>query len=236
MPSYTKLSYLLIDEDQNNRSTIKSLTNQVLIVTCVHSCSSLSLAEQYLKDHTVDFILINPNFTKEQIFAQIEKLNKTIPVVITSPRVKDAVRAYDIAAFDFILKPFTLERFNLTIERLLQQDFYRQKKQSAAASSFIEVRCDLMTEKIQHNEIEFIEAMGDYIKIVTNNRKFVVLMSMKKINDLLPDNVFFRTHKSFIVNLKKIENYNAKEIILKAKKIPLSRFRKKDFKNLILSI
>lgn len=227
---------MLIDENENNRSTIKNLTSQVAEVTCVHSCSSLSLAEQYLNDHTVDFILVNPNFTKEQIFAQIEKLNKTIPVVITSPRVKDAVRAFDIAAFDFILKPFTRERFSLTIERLLQQDFYQQKKQSAAASSYIEVRCDLMTEKIQHNDIEFIEAMGDYIKIVTNDRKFVVLMSMKKINDLLPDNVFFRTHKSFIVNLKKIENYNGKEIILKAKKIPLSRFRKKDFKDLILSI
>ena len=236
MPSYTQLSYLVIDENENNRTTIKNITKQAPEATCVYSCSSLKKAEKYLKDHSIDFILINPNFTKEQIFNQLEKINKKIPVVITSPRVKDAVKAYDIAAFDFILKPFSRERFNLTIERLLQQDFYQQKKQSAAASSFIEVRCDLMTEKIQHSDIEFIEAMGDYIKIVTHNRKFVVLMSMKKINDLLPDNTFFRTHKSFIINLKKIKNYNGKEIMLKSKKIPLSRFRKKEFKDLIVSI
>lgn len=236
MPSYIKLSYLLIDENENSCSDIKAITQKTPNVECVYSCSSLDQAEEYLHNGAIDFVLINPNFSKEQIFSKLEKINKIIPVVLTSTRVKDAVKGFDIAAFDFILKPFTKERFNLTIERLIQQDFFQQKKRNTLASTFIEVRCDLMTEKIQHNDIEFIEAMGDYIKIVTDHRKFVVLMSMKKINDILPDNRFFRSHKSFIVNLKKIENYNSKEIILKTKKIPLSRFRKKEFKNLILSI
>jgi DNA-binding LytR/AlgR family response regulator len=57
----------------------------------------------------------------------------------------------------------------------------------------------------------------------------VVLMSMKKMEDLLPEELFFRTHKSFIVNSKKIENFNAKEIALKKVKIPLSRFKKQAF-------
>ena len=92
-----------------------------------------------------------------------------------------------------------------------------------------------MTEKIQYNSIEYIEAMGDYIKIVTNDRKYVVLMSMKEVNELLPTNSFFRCHKSFIVNLDKIVNYNAKEIALNEKKIPLSRFRKNEFKEVIKS-
>ena len=82
-----------------------------------------------------------------------------------------------------------------------------------------------MKERILHDVISHIEAMGDYVKIVTDNRKYVVLMSMKKIEELLPKDLFFRTHKSFIVNSKKIENFSAKEVVLKEIKVPLSRFK-----------
>lgn len=229
------LSFLLIDENENSSTHIQKCLQGDTRSKLIHHCFSITKAKLFLEKQSVDFILLDPNFTKTQAISSFNSLGITLPVVITSARTKDAIKAYDMGAFDFILKPFTKERFDLTLRRLLQQDYVKEKKNNSQASSFLEVRCDLMTEKIQYNSIEYIEAMGDYIKIVTNDRKYVVLMSMKEVNELLPTNSFFRCHKSFIVNLDKIVNYNAKEIALNEKKIPLSRFRKNEFKEVIKS-
>lgn len=229
------LSFLLIDENENSSTHIQKCLQGDTRSKLIHHCFSITKAKLFLEKQSVDFILLDPNFTKTPAISSFNSLGITLPVVITSARTKDAIKAYDMGAFDFILKPFTRERFDLTLRRLLQQDYVKEKKNNSQASSFLEVRCDLMTEKIQYNSIEYIEAMGDYIKIVTNDRKYVVLMSMKEVNVLLPTNSFFRCHKSFIVNLDKIVNYNAKEIALSEKKIPLSRFRKNEFKEVIKS-
>ena len=229
------LSFLLIDENENSSTHIQKCLQGDTRSKLIHHCFSITKAKLFLEKQSVDFILLDPNFTKTQAISSFNSLGITLPVVITSARTKDAIKAYDMGAFDFILKPFTKERFDLTLRRLLQQDYVKEKKNNSQASSFLEVRCDLMTEKIQYNSIEYIEAMGDYIKLVTNDRKYVVLMSMKEVNELLPTNSFFRCHKSFIVNLDKIVNYNAKEIALNEKKIPLSRFRKNEFKEVIKS-
>ena len=86
-----------------------------------------------------------------------------------------------------------------------------------------------MTERILHENIQFIEAMGDYAKIVTPERKYVVLMTMKKLEEVLPEKRFFRVHKSFIVNAKMVNQFSAREIIVAGMKIPLSRFKKQRF-------
>lgn len=229
------LSFLLIDENENSYAHIQKCIQNESRVKLVHHCTSVSKAKKYLAAHRVNFILMDPNFTKTQAIASFSTLTTTLPVVLISARTKDAIKGFDMGAFDFVLKPFTMERFDLTLRRLIQQDYVMEKKQNSKASSFLEVRCDLMTEKIKYNSIEYIEAMGDYIKIVTDDRKYVVLMSMKSVVDLLPSNSFFRCHKSFIINLKRIINYNGKEIALNNKKIPLSRFRKNEFKSLIQS-
>ena len=117
----------------------------------------------------------------------------------------------------------------MCLKRLKNQEYIIEKERSILPQPYVEVRCDLMKERILHDDISHVEAMGDYVKIVTEERKYVVLMSMKKIEELLPEELFFRTHKSFIVNSKKIENFNAKEVALKKVKIPLSRFKRQAF-------
>ena len=136
---------------------------------------------------------------------------------------------YELGVFDFLPKPIVKDRFHSCLKRLKNQDYIKEKQRSILPQPYVEVRCDFMKERILYDDISHVEAMGDYVKIVTEKRKYVVLMSMKKMEDLLPEELFFRTHKSFIVNSKKIENFNAKEVVLKKVKIPLSRFKKQAF-------
>lgn len=230
------LKILYVDENPTFHETIANHLNHLEKVESLHCFNSIKRAVKHLKEHKVDIIIIDPNFTKENGFSLIEKKVKNHFFILHSARTKDAVKGYELGIFDFLPKPFTIDRFSITLKRLHQQEYILEKQRSILPRTYLEVRCDLMKERILHDNISHIEAMGDYVKIVTDNRKYVVLMSMKKIEELLPEEFFFRTHKSFIVNTKKIENFTAREVVLKKIKVPLSRFKKQTFIDHMLEI
>lgn len=223
------LNFLYIDENLSSQESILKSLRSFFEIENIQSFNSLKKANKYLKENKVDVIIIDPNFTKEVGFSFIEKRLNEHFFIIHSARTKDAVRGYELGVFDFLPKPIVEDRFHSCLKRLKNQDYIKEKQRSILPQPYVEVRCDFMKERILYDDISHVEAMGDYVKIVTEKRKYVVLMSMKKMEDLLPEELFFRTHKSFIVNSKKIENFNAKEVFLNKVKIPLSRFKKQAF-------
>jgi DNA-binding LytR/AlgR family response regulator len=94
----------------------------------------------------------------------------------------------------------------------------------------VHFKCNFKSEKLQANSIRWIEAMGDYVKVVTKNRNYMVLSTMKSFLNKLPDNQFVRIHKSYIVNLKKVINYTTRNVNTDGEILPLSRKQKRIFK------
>lgn len=223
------LNFLYIDENLASHDHLSKLLDNIETVNTLYCFDTLKKAHKHLSENNVDVIIIDPNFTKEAGFSFIEKRLKNHFFILHSARTKDAVKGYELGLFDFLPKPLLQERLLMAINRLKKQEYVVEKQRSILPRSYIEVRCDLMKERIAHEHISHVVAMGDYVKIVTDKRKYVVLMSMKKIEELLPQEIFFRSHKSFIINTKKIHNFTAKEISLKEIKVPLSRFRKQAF-------
>ncbi len=91
---------------------------------------------------------------------------------------------------------------------------------------FIFVKSNLKKRKVFLSELKYIEALGDYVKLVTEHDSLVVLSTMKAFEQLLPEDRFLRIHKSYIVNLDKVQRYNSKQIELENQSLPLSRNRK----------
>ena len=230
------LNFLYIDENAALHENIALQLEGENDIDTLHCSNSIKKAKKYLKDASIDVIIIDPNFTKENGLSFIEKRIKDHFFILHSARTKDAVIGYELGVFDFLPKPLTPDRFTMSLRRLKKQKYVQEKQLSFLPRPYIEVRCDLMKERILHEDISLVEAMGDYVKIVTDKRKYVVLMSMKKIEELLPQELFFRTHKSYIINNKMIESYNAKEIVLKKMRVPLSRFKKQTFMDYMQSI
>lgn len=223
------LHFLYIDENSSLHENILHQLDEAEDIISIHCFKDLKKAKKHLQTNTVDVIIIDPNLAKENGFNFIEKRSKDHFFILHSTRTKDAVKGYELGVFDFLPKPFMEDRFAMTIKRLKKQEYVLEKQRSFLPRPYIEVRCDLIKERILHENISHVEAMGDYVKIVTDKRKFIVLMSMKKIEENLPSELFFRTHKSYIINAEKIESFNAKEVFLKNIKVPLSRFKKHAF-------
>ena len=141
----------------------------------------------------------------------------------------DAIKSYDLGFLDCLLKPVSKERFKNSIQRLTHKieckRIINQKKEY-----LIHFKCNFKAEKLLANNIRWIEAMGDYVKIVTKSKNYMVLSTMKSFLSKLPENQFVRIHKSYIVNLDKVINYTTKNVNTDGELLPLSRKQKKVFK------
>jgi DNA-binding LytR/AlgR family response regulator len=146
-------------------------------------------------------------------------------VVIVSDDKSQAFRAFNYNVMDFLSKPVTKNRFNEAISRTVLQSKMVQNFEDFD-SEHIFVKSNLKKQKIYINEIKWIEALGDYVKLITNDKSFVILSTMKAFENELPKGLFLRIHKSYIINLKKVDRYDSKHVEIEKVKLPLSRTRK----------
>ena len=112
------LKILYIDENLSFHQTIAKHLNDLEKVESLHCFNSIKRAVKHLKKQEVDIIIIDPNFTKENGFSFIEKKVENHFFILHSARTKDAVKGYELGIFDFLPKPFTIDRFSITLKRL----------------------------------------------------------------------------------------------------------------------
>ncbi|MCB0458029.1 MAG: response regulator transcription factor, partial [Flavobacteriaceae bacterium] len=136
-------------------------------------------------------------------------------------------KAFDYDAVDYLRKPISKDRFLNAVHKAIIN--YKMKNEEGFDDEdFIFVKSNLKKRKVFLNELRYIEALGDYVKLVTEHDALVVLSTMKAFENLLPKERFLRIHKSYIVNLDKVEKYNSKVIELEKEQLPLSRNRKSE--------
>jgi len=184
-------------------------------------------AIEIIKSEKIHFLLLSSNLTESLTYSN--EYFKNTEVVLITNKSFDAISSYTYGFIDCLLKPISIDRFKTTIIRIRK----KLKESSLAKSNAKEkivVKSNYKYQKIELNEIKWIEAMGDYVKIVTDKKEYIVLSTLKSFNKRLPEGLFFRIHKSFIINLNNVKNYSSNFINVNGKLIPISRDRKKDFK------
>ena len=146
---------------------------------------------------------------------------KTEPqIIIISQNPKYAIEAFDYGVTDYLLKPYTKKRFEIAVQKVIGKA--KQGKKDLPENK-LKIKHNLKQVELNKNKIQWVEAMGDYVKVITHERNYVVLSTMSAFQKKLGDENFLRIHKSYIVNLKMVERYNHQYIELKDKKLPLSR-------------
>ncbi|MDA8639923.1 LytTR family transcriptional regulator DNA-binding domain-containing protein [Flavobacteriaceae bacterium] len=223
-----KLNYLLLDPNDGERNQIRQRLKEISKLSLVKECTDLNELEELIKNKFIDLIVIDPTGNEEKTFNFVVQHGLQKKVAFTSKKSRLAVKSFEIGILDFLQKPFTSDRFEITLDRVKNiGNIHKHINQELRKS--IEVKCNLKTENIKLSSIQWIEAMGDYIKIVTHKKNFIVLSSMKKIQKNIPTDFFFRCHKSFIINTEEVINFSQTTIHLNNKDIPLSRSKKKLF-------
>ncbi len=177
----------------------------------------------YAKQHQVDLVLLDIHMPELDGFSVFDFLSKQSKVIFTTAHREYALKGFEVSALDYLLKPISFERFFKAIQKFIDLNLVKQDRGKQVAVSYLFVRADRKMQKIDLTDVLYIESFSDYLKIHTSNGQIVTRETIKHIESKLPDAMFLRCHRSYIVALDKIKAYTNEHIELERITIPISR-------------
>ena len=211
---------------------IKSFCAQVDFIQLLASFSKPAEALQFIRENEVDLLFIDINMPSLSGIDLYRHVKNNTMAIFTTAFSHYAVEGFNLAAVDYLLKPFTLERFILAVNRA--KEFHeRSSKGESSLNKFIFIRADYSLVRIELSEILYIEALDDYLKIhLQKQRPIVARLTLKAMMEKLPAEEFARVHRSYIIALHRVENIRNKVIQLEGVEIPIgSSYEESFFKN-----
>ena len=186
----------------------------------------------FLNNNKVDLLFLDINMDELSGIVLLESSKITSQVILTTAYQEYALKGYELQITDYLLKPFTFNRFLQAVNKARENISHRA---SEAAPDFIFVKTENRLEKIMINEIVYIEGMRDYRRIHAVNKKVMTLQNFSEFEKLIPPSLVCRVHKSYMVALHKIESIGRGRIKIADQLIPISDTYKDDFFRLINS-
>ena len=227
------LQAIALDADPSTLAILDTFCQQTGTVTITQTFTHSSEARQYLCHHPVDLVFMEIDLPTEsgidfwQSIHQhgtgyTKKGNGHLPMVIFITASSDyAVISYDLQAIDYLLKPFSLSRFEHAVKKAANYAVWQQPTHSQL-STYLSVRVDAGLVRIKLADIAWIEALSNYLKIHLADQRFLVVrMTMKAILQELPAADFIRVHRSYIVPIHRVQAIHNKLIRIGEKQIPL---------------
>lgn len=215
------ITAIAIDDEPPALKVIESFCAQIGNVDLQKTFTQPNEALKHLRKYPVDLLFLDIHMPSLSGIAFYKMLQQDTMVIFTTAHSQFAVEGFNLNAVDYLLKPFTFERFQQAVSKAT--DFYTFSKQSdKTEDQYLFIRADYKLLKIKISDILYIEGLNDYIKIHVANQKTVVTrMTMKTIQEKLPSKEFIRVHRSFIVPFSRIESIRNKFIYMGGKEIPV---------------
>lgn len=190
----------------------------------------------YLKDNSVDLVFLDIQMDDLNGIQLLYVLNNKPKVVLTTAYDQYALKAFDLEVSDYLLKPISFERFVKAVEKIyrelnINESDNTEKSESKDHRNYFFVKTEFKMVRIDFDEIIYIEGLKEYLIIKTLSGKVLSLMTFKEIIDILPEDNFVRTHKSYIVAINKIESIERNRIKIGEKLIPVGNTFKDEFYN-----
>ncbi|WP_282056457.1 LytR/AlgR family response regulator transcription factor [Maribacter luteus] len=227
------LNTVVVEDSETQRAVITKLAKDNPHLNVVGDYANGILALNAIKKTKVDLILLDIVMPVVNGFDLLDSLQKPPQIILISDSSDYALKAFDYNNItDYLQKPIDKSRFATAIDRAVKTQ--NQINRDNDEGEFVYVNVDLQKKKIFINSIQWVEAMGDYIKIVTTEGKFVVLSTMKAFLEQMPENKLIRIHKSYIVNVNKIDNWSSTKVEVDGTKLPMSRSHKDQLEKILI--
>lgn len=242
-----KLRCLAIDDESMARKMLEDNIRQIPFLELVRSCKNAFEAMQALQDSKIDLMFLDIQMPGMLGTKFLQSLPEKPMVIFVTAYSNYAVESYDLDVIDYLMKPVSLERFTKSAYKALDEYRKRQALHNPPPSSplqtktiedqpdyfFVNVEYSLV--KILTKDITHIEGMKDYVKIYLSTLKKPVLTksTLKGIEEKLPSQGFMRVHKSFIVNLEKIEGIRRNQLKIGEYEIPVAESSLEELKKLL---
>lgn len=224
------LQCIIADDEPIARQILENYIESIPNLELVASCKNAFEVMAMLQEKTVDILFLDINMPKLTGLSLIKTLQQKPNVIITTAYPEHAVEGFELSVTDYLLKPFSLERFLQAVLKVQQKpsgptEMATTEKEEQATSIF--VKSDKKIVKLAFDEITHIEAYGNYIKIYTDK----MVLTPQTLSDFLKKlpNSFLRIHKSFVINFTKLKLIDGNQIVLQNDiKLPMGKSYRKE--------
>jgi two-component system, LytTR family, response regulator len=230
------LKCLLVDDEPLALEVLKKYIANIEYLELVDTCPNAFKAMEVLKTQKVDLVFLDIHMPKIMGTTFLRTLQNPPRVIFTTAYKEYAVEAFDLDAVDYLLKPISFERLLKAVNKLVQPNGKHEEQRllPETASGFTYFRADRKMVKIYYDDIIYVESLKDYIKIFrTKGPPLVVKQSISTTEEILPDSLFCRVHRSYIISLDKISAITNHDVEIEKTEIPIGRMYRQQFQDLI---
>ncbi|WP_420602116.1 LytR/AlgR family response regulator transcription factor [Flagellimonas sp.] len=229
------IRYLIVDDEHMAHDIIKGYCDLLPDMQLMKSCYDGLEAFEYLNKNEVDLIFLDLNMPKLKGFEFLKTLKNPPKVIVTTAYKEFALEGYELNISDYLLKPFGFERFLKAINKAFGSPTMQPSVSSGndTISKRIFLRSNKKYTQVEINTVLFIEASGNYTKVVTAMETITVREKISTVLELLPKEEFLQVHKSFAVAPKHINSIEGNRIFIANYIIPIGKFYKTNVAQLL---
>lgn len=221
---------LIIDDEPLALDVLKDYVAKVSFLECGGVFRDPIKAGEYLLQNRVDLIFLDINMPDLTGIQFLKSLSQPPLVIFTTAYSEYALESYEYDAVDYLLKPIEFDRFVKAVNKA--QEKYQIKANGLSFSqgeNYVLIKSGTIYHKIRIKDILYIQGTGNYVTFVTTEKELLALLTMKDVLDMLPKEMFFRIHRSYIVNFYHVNLIESEEVKIKDKKLPLGDLYRESF-------
>jgi len=226
------MNCIAVDDEPLALDIIENYVNKHPDLKLIARCNNAAEASEILKSRKIALMFIDIQMPEITGLSFVKSLENKPLFMFTTAYPDYAVEGFELDAIDYLLKPIAYDRFEKGVEKA--KEYFKIKQTSDVAetdleSEFIFVKANQKLVKLAYNEIFYVEAFADYVKIFLADKKIVTLQTMKNMEKKLPAEFFSRVHRSFIVNRHHVESFSTTVCEVNGVKIPIGKNYKDNF-------
>jgi DNA-binding LytR/AlgR family response regulator len=231
-----KLKCVIIDDEPIARKLIEEFIGDIDFLELVGQAENPTRAIKLLSDPLVDVIFLDINMPTINGIDFLKSSKNTASIIMTTAYAEYAVEAFSLDVLDYLVKPIPFDRFLKACNKAKEVYDNKQRLSGAPqpANDHFFIKCDNQIEKVFYADLLYAESMMNYVLLYTSTRKMIVYLTLKSLEEQLPESLFIKVHKSFIVNRSKIKSIEGNMINMGTEKITISQnLREKVLKEIL---
>lgn len=215
---------LIIDDEPAARDILKTYIADTEELQLAGESKNALEARSALKENDIDLLFLDINMPRLSGIDFLKTIDHAPKVILTTAYSEYALDGYELDVVDYLLKPFSFERFLKAVEKAS-----RTISELTSKDDYITIKADGKLYRVPYEEILFAESQGDYLTVHTKEQKITFYQTMKDLCDRLPEHLFVRIHRSFLVSLSSIEFMEGNQVKIGDHKLPVSKSYKENF-------
>ena len=219
-----KIKCIIVEDEPLAVKILKDYISQVNFLELQKTFKDAFSAADFLRENTTDLLFLDIHLPKLKGITFLKTLPNPPAVIMTTAYHQYAVEGFNLNVTDYLLKPFEFERFLTAINKVkISLKETQHQINNLETKDYIFITVQKKKVKILFSDIIYVESQREYVKLVTKKKEFITKLSTTEIEALLPQNLFRRIHRSFIISLDKVESYTAKTVDVNGVSIPIGR-------------